>query len=149
MLWVWGCRECNSISSTPRTYSGNFTLQYSILRSLAAQAAYVYTSASDLQSNVGYQLVNQFLPAGIDTKNCRAFANQLYGACVPFKDFGGGSYAANLGDSTYHALQTKLEDQFSNGLTFLLTYTWSKALSDAGDLLNGGCLKLRQRQRPI
>jgi hypothetical protein len=43
-----------------------------------------------------------------------------------------------LGDSTYHSLQTKLEDQFSNGLTFLLTYTWSKTMSDAGDLLNGG-----------
>ena len=57
---------------------------------------------------------------------------------MPFKDFGGGSYAANLGDSTYHGLQTKLEDQFSNGLTFLLTYTWSKTMSDAGDLLNGG-----------
>jgi hypothetical protein len=57
---------------------------------------------------------------------------------VPFPDFGGGSYQATYGDSTYHGLQTKLEDQFSNGLTFLLTYTWSKAMSDAGDLLNGG-----------
>jgi len=123
---------------TPRTYSGNFTLQYSILRSLAAQAAYVYTSASSLQTNVGYQNVDKLLPAGMDTKNCGAFADFPYGACVPFKDFGGGSYAANYGESSYHALQTKLEDQFSNGLTFLLTYTWSKALSDAGDLLNCG-----------
>ena len=59
-------------------------------------------------------------------------------SCVPFPDFGGGSYQATYGDSTYHGLQTKLEDQFSNGLTFLLTYTWSKTMSDAGDLLNGG-----------
>jgi hypothetical protein len=35
-------------------------------------------------------------------------------------------------------LQTKLEQQFSNGLSYLLAYTWSKTLSDAGDLLNGG-----------
>ena len=124
--------------STPRTYSANVTLQYSVTRSLAAQAAYVFTQGSDLQTNVGYQLTNQLLPAGIDTKNCGAFANYPGGSCVPFKDFGGGSYAATLGESTYHALQTKLEDQFSNGLTFLLTYTWSKTMSDAGDLLNGG-----------
>ena len=125
---------------TPRTNSANFTVQYSITPSLAAQAAYVYTHASDLQVNVGYQNVDQILPAGIDTKNCGAFADFQYGSCVPFKDFGGGSYAGTFGQSTYHALQTKLEDQFSNGLTFLLTYTWSKALSDAGDLLNGGSI---------
>jgi hypothetical protein len=123
---------------TPRTFSSNLTLQYSITRSIAAQAAYVFTQGSELQANVGYQLTNQLLPAGIDTKNCGAFANYPYGACVPFKDFGGGSYAANLGASDYNALQAKLEDQFANGLTFLLTYTWSKTLSDAGDLLNGG-----------
>src|SRR5207248_95780 len=40
--------------------------------------------------------------------------------------------------SHYHALQTKLEKQFKNGLNFLGTYTWSKTMSDAGDLLNGG-----------
>ena len=123
---------------TPRTYSANLTVQYSLTRTITAQAAYVFTQGADLQTNVGYQLVNQILPAGIDQKNCGAFANYPGGSCVPFKDFGGGSYAANLGDSTYHGLQTKLEDQFSNGLTFLLTYTWSKAMSDAGDLLNGG-----------
>jgi hypothetical protein len=31
-----------------------------------------------------------------------------------------------------------VEKQFKGGLTFLATYTWSKAMSDAGDLLNGG-----------
>ena len=42
-----------------------------------------------------------------------------------------------MGSSSYHGLQTKLEQQTSNGLTFLLTYTWSKTMSNAGDLLNG------------
>jgi len=123
---------------TPRTYSSNLTLQYSITPSLAVQGAYVFTQGSNLQVNVGNQNVNQLLPSGIDTKSCGAFANYPYGSCVPFKDFGGGSFAGNYGDSTYHALQTKLEDSFSNGITFLLTYTWSKTMSDAGDLLNGG-----------
>ena len=129
---------------TPRTYSGNLTLQYSITRSLAAQAGYVYTHGSNLQSNVGNQNVTQLLPSGISTKDCGDFAQFPAGvgggtgSCVPFPDFGGGSFAETFGQSTYHALQTKLEDQFSNGLTFLLTYTWSKTMSDAGDLLNGG-----------
>ena len=129
---------------TPQTYSSNLTLQYSINHSLAAQAGYVFTHGSNLQSNVGNQNVTQLLPSGISTKDCGPFAAFPAGAgggtgsCVPFPDFGGGSFAETFGKSTYHALQTKLEDQFSNGLTFLLTYTWSKTMSDAGDLLNGG-----------
>ncbi len=43
--------------------------------------------------------------------------------------------------SNYNALQTKLEKQYDNGLQFLATYTWSKTLGDANDLLNGGGLQ--------
>jgi len=113
---------------TPRTYAANLTLQYSLTHTLSATASYVLTKGSNLQGGVGYQNVTQILPAGISTK-------PLY---VPFPDFGGGSYQATYGESVYNGLQTKLEEQFSNGLTFLLAYTYSKTLSDAGDLLNGG-----------
>ena len=129
---------------TPRTYSANLTFQYSITHSLAAQASYVYTKGQNLQEGTSTQNVTQILPAGTDTKNCGAFAafpaalGNTGGSCVPFPDFGGGSYHQTFGESQYHGLQTKLEDQFSNGLMFLLTYTYSRAMSDAGDLLNGG-----------
>jgi hypothetical protein len=123
---------------TPRTYSANVTLQYSINRTLSAQAAYVYTHGADLQGGVGYQNVTQILPAGISTGKGCPFATFPEDSCVPFVDFGGGSYQATYGVSGYHGLQTKLEQQFSNGLTFLFAYTWSKSMSDAGDLLNGG-----------
>ncbi len=36
----------------------------------------------------------------------------------------------NCDNSNYNALQTKLHKQFSRGLDFLLTYTYSKALTD-------------------
>jgi hypothetical protein len=42
--------------------------------------------------------------------------------------------------SAYHSLQTKVEKQYSNGLNFLFAYTWSKTMTDAGDLLNGGSI---------
>ena len=129
---------------TPRTYSANLSVQYSITHTISAQAAYVFTQGSNLQGGVGYQNVTQILPNNVSTtkSGCKSTTHD-YGvfpddSCVPFPDFGGGSYQATYGESTYHGLQTKLEDQLSNGLTFLLTYTWSKAMSDAGDLLNGG-----------
>ena len=123
---------------TPRTISANGTVQYSITRTLSGTASYVYTHGADLQGGVGYQNVTQIMPAGISTGKGCPFATFAEGSCVPFVDFGGGSYQATYGVSSYHGLQTKLEQQYSNGLSFLLAYTFSKAMSDAGDLLNGG-----------
>jgi hypothetical protein len=37
-----------------------------------------------------------------------------------------------VGSSGYNALDIKLNKRFSNGLTFLISYTWSKVLTDAG-----------------
>ena len=34
------------------------------------------------------------------------------------------------GNSTYHALNVKMEKRYSNGLNFLANYTWSKFLDD-------------------
>ncbi|MFP5226656.1 MAG: TonB-dependent receptor domain-containing protein [Acidobacteriota bacterium] len=128
---------------TPRTYAGNLTFEYSILPSLAATVSYVYTHDANLQHGVGYHNVPAILPAGITTGAGCPYGNYAVGtspgklSCYPFPDFGGGSYQATDGMSSYHGLQTKLQEQLSHGLTFLFTYTWSKAMSDAGDLLNG------------
>jgi hypothetical protein len=113
--------------STPQTISANLTFQYSITRSISAQASYVFTQGANLQGGVPFKNPTQILPAGTSTK-----------PFTPFSDFGGGSYQTTYGASQYNGLQTKLEQQYANGLSFLLTYTWSKTMSDAGDLLNGG-----------
>ena len=121
---------------TPLTMSANATLQYSLTRSLSVQASYVLTHGENLQAGIGNNDVTAILPYGASTTSP---ANAHVPGTVPFPDFGqGGSYQRTIGISTYNGLQTKLEQQFANGLTFLLTYTWSKTLSDAGDLLNGG-----------
>ncbi|MBB6145346.1 hypothetical protein HNQ77_003304 [Silvibacterium bohemicum] len=113
---------------TPRTFSTNLTLQYALTHSLSAQVAYVLTDASSLQIGIGNNEVSQLLPANISTT-----------PYVPFPDFSqGASYQRSAGSSVYNGLQTKLEQQLSNGLNYLVTYTYSKTLSDAGDLLNGG-----------
>jgi len=121
---------------TPLTMSSNVTLQYSLTHSLSLQASYVLTHGENLQAGIGNNDVTAILPYGASTTSP---ANAHVPGTVPFPDFGqGGSYQRTIGVSTYNGLQTKLEQQFANGLTYLLTYTWSKTLSDAGDLLNGG-----------
>lgn len=114
---------------TPRTVSTNVTLQYALTHSMSAQVAYVYTGGSDLQAGIGNNQVSQLLP--VTTASTTPY--------VPFPDFNqGASYQRTIGGSNYNGLQTKLEQQFSSGLSYMVTYTYSKTLSDAGDLLNGG-----------
>ncbi len=101
--------------STPRTLSANLTVQYAITHNISAQAAYVLTSGSSLQTGIGNNRVSQILPANINTKPYR-----------PFPDFNeNASYQRTLGRSVYNGLQTKLERQSANGVSFLFTYTFA------------------------
>jgi hypothetical protein len=123
---------------TPHTLSANLTFQYSITRALSVQVAYVFTEGKNLQAGVGQNNVTAILPQGTSTTND---ADPGAGGTVPFPDFSSNSsYQSTIGYSDYNGLQTKIEQQFSNGLSFLFAYTFSKTLSDAGDLLNGGSL---------
>ena len=115
---------------TPNTISSNVSLQYALTQNLSATTAYVYTHASHLQVGVGNNEVSQLLPANTSTT-----------PYVPFPDFGqGGNLQETLGASIYNGLQIKVEQRSYRGLSFLATYTWSKTLTNAFDLLNGGSL---------
>jgi hypothetical protein len=113
---------------TPYSMSGNLTVQYQLTPSMSVQAAYVTSLARHLEVFPGNNNVTSIQPTTVDVTTL-----------VPFPDFGRGSSQADVeGNSHYHALQTKVEKQFKGGLNFLATYTFSKTMSDAGDLLNGG-----------
>ncbi len=116
---------------TPYTIGGNLTVQYQLQPSMSVQAAYVTTQGRHLQAGIGANNVQAILPAAMPS----GFSTNNY---IAFPGFGGGSYQATVGSSSYNGLQTKVEKQFTGGLNFLVTYTWSKTFSDAGDLLNGG-----------
>jgi hypothetical protein len=112
---------------TPYSMSGNFTLQYQLTNSMSTQVAYVTSLGRHLEVFPGSNQMPQIVAPDLDPQNF-----------VQFPDFArGSSYAATIGSSYYHGLQTKVEKQFTGGLNFLATYTWSKVRSDALDLLNG------------
>ena len=45
-------------------------------------------------------------------------------------------YRNNVGNTSYHALQAKLEKRLSRGLAFLISYTRSKLIDDAGQVFD-------------
>lgn len=68
-----------------------------------------------------------------------AFNGTLGQSLRPFPQYTGVGIlnSANIGNSSYHSLQVKLEKRYSNGLFFLSSYTWAKSLTDASSVLGG------------
>ncbi len=127
---------------TPSTISSNATIQYALTQNMSATVAYVYTHGERLQVDIGDNRPLQLVPANTAlTRNTALPDSPTNHNYVPFPDFGqGSSYQQNLGSSVYNGLQTKLEQRAYKGFYTLATYTYSKTLTDAVDLLNGGSL---------
>lgn len=49
-------------------------------------------------------------------------------------------YRNNIGHSTYHSLQSRVEKRFSRGLTFTVAYTLSRLIDDAGAVFDSAVL---------
>jgi len=126
---------------TPYTMGYNMMFEYALTSNLTLTTGYVGNEVRHLQVDVGSNQVSQILPPGVNT---HATASPGVGLYIPFPDFSQGqSYNTYQGNSHYNALQTSLQQRFSNGLTFLAAYTYSRCRSDAADLLNGGAVGYR------
>jgi hypothetical protein len=114
--------------------STNFTVQYQVSTNTSFQVAYVGSFGRHIEANAGSaNVVHQLLVPS---------ANQ-----APFREYPdmapGGSIQSNWGGMYYHGLQATLERQFSQGLSFLINYTWSRCRTDAADQLNGTAIGYR------
>jgi hypothetical protein len=101
----------------------NIHLQREVGNSIVLEAGYVATAG--LKQSV-YSNINTAPPGpyadSTDLNNHR-----------PHPDLGVVSDMANSAHSIYHGLQLKAEKRFSQGLSFLGTYTWSHNISVLGD----------------
>ena len=155
----------SNASEPSYTQSWHFTVQRQLAPGWLLDTAYVASKGTRLNS--GAINVNQvdpaFLPLGdllrlpienpaVATAGFAApypgFEGSLAQALRPFPQYlfvGTGANpvlipflgGAQIGNSTYHSLQLKLERQFSKGLFLLGSYTWSKSITDAGSSMGG------------
>jgi len=139
----------------------SFEVQHQLATDLILSVGYVGTHATRLHSNLLQinSIDPKFYPLGtqIETETVGSAAGQatlaslgvtipnwfvpLYGSNEPigqllrpfpqYQSIGTSCCLENVGQSTYNALQAKLERRFRNGLNLLAAYTFSKTLTDS------------------
>jgi hypothetical protein len=122
--------------STPRTLMYMLNLQYELPGNQLLEIGYVGSQLRHLEQ---LRAVNEAIPAATGSIASRS----------PFPEFGRIQLVDNGGTGNYNGLSVKLTKRYSAGLTYLLGYTWSKALDTGsairthdGDTLfpqNSGC----------
>lgn len=113
----------------PLADSWNLAVQHQFTSTLTAEVAYI--------GNVGRHLfinpnANQAAPP--DPNSDPATWNDYNSRRVFYQKFGlsQGIYeTCNCDNSSYHALQAKLQKRVTNGLDFLVTYTYGKAMANS------------------
>ena len=101
----------------------NFAIQRQLPGAFAVDVGYVGTRGVRLQSSRG---INVPLP-GPGAVQARR----------PYPDFGFIVWNDQSAASTYHALQTRVERRFSQGLSMLAAFTWSKNIDQDSDNTEG------------
>jgi hypothetical protein len=111
---------------TPYTQSYNLTVERELSRNLLATIAYIGNSAKHTfaSTNEGSNIALTNPDNPVNT--------------APFTGLYFNSTMAYAGEQMYNALQAKLEKRYSHGLSFLATYTWSRAEDDASGPNGGG-----------
>jgi hypothetical protein len=114
---------------TPYSNQWTFNIQRELGGNMVFEAGYMGNSSHRLES---LRAVNEARPAN------PAVDRRTIPERSPFPNFGRIQLVDNGGNGNYHSLGLKLTRRYSNGLTFLNSYTWAKAIDTATAIRNHG-----------
>jgi len=114
---------------TPYSEQYNLTAEYGISNTMVASLGYVGAVSRHLQSFPDPNGAVALAPHNFG--GYKDALGDTVNPLKPYPHFGGVSYTAYDGISSYNSLQGKVEKRMSRGLSFLATYTWSHSLDDA------------------
>jgi hypothetical protein len=147
-----------NVSAKEPSYTQSFTFdtQWQLAPSWLLDVGYVGAKATRLSTGVfnvnqvdpQYLRFGELLTRPIDdpavvaagfSRPYPGFRGSLAQSLRPFPQYNNvdTNRSENVGNSSYHSLQVKLEKQFSGGLFLLSSYTWSKTLTDSSSALSG------------
>jgi len=118
----------DNISGTITALDSKLRSTYLEQWSLAIQHALNKSTIAEIDY-IGSQ--SRKLPIRWNADDCSIAGSYVCDPTVrPYKQFTYIYEAANEGSASYNALVAKLQRQFSNGLSFVTNYTWSKVISN-------------------
>jgi len=97
----------------------NLSLQYLLTKDTLFETAYLGSKSTHLMSSLDYNETNPYPPQPTD-----------FALIYPYPQLGGVNIYESRAGGDYNALQARLERRFVNGLTFLVSYTFQKTLTD-------------------
>lgn len=136
----------------------NLSLQKTFRQNWSVEVGYLGSKLTNLgvpDANMN-QLPTELLSLG--SQLTQQVANPYYGQIPASSPIGGPTvarqqllrpyprfqtialYRNNIGHSTYHSFQSRVEKRFSYGLTFTLAYTYSRLIDDAGAVFDSAVL---------
>ncbi len=122
----------------PYSQDWDFNLQQSFGADWLFEIGYVGTKGTRLPRFIEANPA-VFVPGTVDgqpiSNSSNADQRRLYSGCTLADSPGSCQFSstgeiAGIANSSYNALETSLRKRFSHGLSFLLSYTWSKAIDD-------------------
>jgi len=121
-------RGINPDYKQPEIYQYNLTIERQLLKDLVLEVGYVGSQGHflGLRYNINAPVPTGVLVAGVPQVT-RRFQTQFGTATIQYQD--------QFGNSNYNALQASLRRRATNGLTMLLSYTFSKSI-DTGSSTN-------------
>ena len=118
----------------PYTQDWDLNLQHSLGRDFLFEIGYVGTKGTHLPRFIEANPA-VFVP-GVANNSSNADQRRLYSGCTLADSptsciFSSTGEIASIANSSYNAMETSLKKRFSHGISFLASYTWSKAIDDA------------------
>jgi len=123
----------------------NFSVQRELARTTVLEVGYLATLGLKLEQNVQPNNAN---PGTGSADPRRPYLGVTYAPDTRFPDYitvvgnsvpvGQINYLPHSAQSNYHSLFARLEKRFSKGISFLSSYTWSKAITNAPQFRNAG-----------
>ncbi len=117
---------------TPMIQNWQLSIQQEIFGNMVLDVAYVGNKSKNMVILADFNQARPLTPAEFALPAAQQPSLQ---ARRPIQGFGTISAVLPEGFSTYNALQVKLERRFASGLYFLNSFTWSKAIDNASQVL--------------